>query len=124
MDKHTKKILIIEDDGRVSKVYETKFIQEGYIPVLVESGEHATKKIVHEKPDLIILDLMVPKKDGFAILKEIKGNSIIANIPIIVLTNLGGRDDHERALGLGANDYMVKSENSIQHIVDNIKKYV
>ena len=124
MDEHKKKILIIEDDEHVSKVYEMKFLKEGYDTALVANGEQAVEKVVSEKPALIILDLMVPKKDGFAILEEIKKNPIVASIPILVLSNLGGKGDQERALALGANDYMVKVENSMQDVIERAKKYL
>lgn len=124
MDEHKKKILIIEDDEHIARVYEMKFLKEGYNTVLVANGEQAVEKVTSEKPNLIILDLMVPKKDGFAILEEIKNNSSIASIPVLVLSNLGGKDDRERALGLGANDYMVKVENSMQEVIDRAKKYL
>jgi two-component system phosphate regulon response regulator PhoB/two-component system alkaline phosphatase synthesis response regulator PhoP len=124
MDEHKKRILIIEDDEHVSKVYEMKFSKEGYNTVLVVNGERAVEKVTSEKPDLIILDLMVPKKDGFAILEEIKKNPSTASIPVLVLSNLGGKGDQERALGLGANDYMIKVENSMQDVIERAKKYL
>ncbi|MFZ2303609.1 MAG: response regulator [Minisyncoccia bacterium] len=124
MDEHKKKILIIEDDEHVSRVYEMKFSKEGYNTVLVASGDQAVEKVVSEKPNLIILDLMVPKKDGFVVLEEIKNNPNIANIPVLVLSNLGGKGDQERALAFGANEYMVKVENSMQEVIDRAKKYL
>ena len=124
MDEHKKKILIIEDDEHVSKVYEMKFLKEGYSTVLVANGEQAVEKVTSEKPNLIILDLMVPRKDGFAILEEIKKNPSTASIPVLVLSNLGGKDDQKRALGLGANDYMVKVENSMQEVIERAKKFL
>ena len=124
MDEHKKKILIIEDDEHVSKVYEMKFLKEGYSTVLVANGEQAVEKVTSEKPNLIILDLMVPRKDGFAILEEIKKNPSTVSIPVLVLSNLGGKDDQKRALGLGANDYMVKVENSMQEVIERAKKFL
>jgi len=124
MDEHKKKILIIEDDEHVSKVYEMKFSKEGYSTVFVSNGEEAVEKITSEKPDLIILDLMVPKKDGFVILGEIKKNSSTASIPVLVLSNLGGKSDQDRALGLGANEYMVKVNYSMQEVIDRAKSYL
>ncbi|HAS85003.1 MAG TPA: response regulator [Candidatus Yonathbacteria bacterium] len=124
MDEHKKKILIIEDDEHVSRVYEMKFLKEGYNTVLVANGEQAVEKVKSERPNLIILDLMVPKKDGFAILEEIKKNPSTAGIPVLVLSNLGGKDDQKRAVELGANDYMVKVENSMQEVIDRAKSYL
>lgn len=122
MDK--KKILIIEDDEHVSKVYEMKFSKEGYSTVFVSNGEEAVEKITSEKPDLIILDLMVPRKDGFVILEEVKSTPSVSNIPIIVLSNLGGKSDQDRALALGAKEYMVKVNYSMQEVIDRAKSYL
>lgn len=124
MGEQKKKILIIEDDEHVSKVYEMKFTKEGYNTVFVANGEEAVEKITSERPDLIILDLMVPRKDGFMILGEIKKNSNTANIPVIVLSNLGGKGDQDRALALGANEYMVKVNYSMQEVLDKAKGYL
>lgn len=124
MEEHKKKILIIEDDEHVSKVYEMKFSKEGYETIFVASGEEAVEKITSEKPNLIILDLMVPKKDGFAILEEIKKNPSVSSIPVIVLSNLGGNGDQERARSLGASDYMVKVNYSMQEVIDKAKSYL
>lgn len=124
MNAHKKKILIIEDDEHVSKVYEMKFSKEGYDTILVTNGEEAVEKITSERPDLIILDLMVPKKDGFAVLEEIKKDQGTAGIPVLVLSNLGGKGDQERALALGANEYMVKVNYSMQEVIDRAKSYL
>ena len=124
MDEHKKKILIIEDDEHISRVYEMRFLKDGYNTVLVANGEQAVEKVTSEKPNLIILDLMVPRKDGFAILEEIKKNPSTVSIPVLVLSNLGGKDDQKRALGLGANDYMVKVENSMQEVIERAKKFL
>ena len=124
MGEHKKKILIIEDDEHISRVYEMRFLKDGYNTVLVANGEQAVEKVTSEKPNLIILDLMVPRKDGFAILEEIKKNPSTASIPVLVLSNLGGKDDQKRALGLGANDYMVKVENSMQEVIERAKKFL
>lgn len=124
MDEHKKKILIIEDDEHVSRVYEMKFSKEGYSTVFVTNGEEAVEKVVTERPDLIILDLMIPKKDGFAILEEIKKDPALAKIPVLVLSNLGGKGDQDRAMSLGANEYMVKVNYSMQEVIDRAKSYL
>lgn len=124
MDEHKKKILVIEDDEHVSKVYAMKFAKEGYDTVFVTNGEVAVEKITTEKPNLIILDLMIPRKDGFAILEEIKKIPDVSSIPVIVLSNLGQQTDKDRAIGLGANEYMVKVNFSMQEVVDRAKSYL
>lgn len=124
MDERKKKILIIEDDEHVSKVYEMKFSKEGYDTIFVTNGEDGVEKIAIEKPDLIILDLMVPRKDGFVVLEEIKKNPDLAKIPVLVLSNLGQQSDKDRAIALGANEYFVKVSHSMQEVVDRAKSYL
>lgn len=84
-------------------------------------GEEGLRKIYGEKPDLIILDLMLPKKDGFEILKEIKDNKDVKDIPVIILSNLGQDNDIKRGLELGAVDFLVKIDYSIAKVVEKIK---
>lgn len=116
--------MIVEDDEHISKVYEIKLNKEGMGTLLARDGEEAISKIKNEKPDIILLDLMVPKKDGFEVLTEIKKDSNLANIPVIVLSNLGQQADQDRALGLGANEYLVKVDISIQGVIEKVKGYL
>ncbi|MFZ2831864.1 MAG: response regulator [Minisyncoccia bacterium] len=124
MSEHKKKILIVEDDEHIVRVYEMKFVREGYEIIVTANGEVAIEKITSEKPDLIILDLMVPKKDGFMVLEEIKKIPLLAKIPVLVLSNLGQQSDKDRARALGANDYMVKVDYSMQEVVERAKSYL
>ncbi len=119
-----KKIFIVEDDDHVSKVYELKFSKEGFETSFEKTGEDAVSRIAAEKPDLIILDLMLPKRNGFAILEEIKKNPDIASIPVLILSNLGQKGDQDRALALGAKEYLVKVNHSMQEVVDKAKSYL
>ncbi len=116
--------MIVEDDEHISKVYEIKLAKEGIESSLAKDGEEAVAKITSEKPDLIILDLMIPKKDGFEVLEEIKKNPDTAGIPVIVLSNLGQQTDQDRALHLGANEYLVKVDNPIQEVINKVKGYL
>ena len=124
MDTNKKKVMIVEDDEHISKVYEIKLAKEGYATSLAVDGDEAVAKITSEKPDLILLDLMIPKKDGFGVLEDIKKVPSLAGIPVIVLSNLGQQSDQDRALGLGANEYLVKVDYPIQEVVDRIKGYL
>lgn len=119
-----KKLLIVEDDEHVSKVYEVKFSKEGYEVIFARNGEEGVEKITKEKPDLIILDLMMPKKDGFVVLEEIKKVPDLSKIPVMILSNLGQETDKERALALGANEYLVKIDYSMQEVIDKAKSYL
>lgn len=124
MDTNKKKIMVVEDDEHISKVYEIKFAKEGIDVVLARDGEEAVVKITAEKPDVILLDLMIPKKDGFGVLEEIKKNPELVNIPVIILSNLGQKSDQDRALALGANEYLVKVDYSIQEVINKAKGYL
>lgn len=124
MDTNKKKVMIVEDDEHISKVYEIKLAKDGITTILARDGEEAVVKIIAEKPDMILLDLMVPKKDGFGVLEEIKKIPDLAKIPVIVLSNLGQQSDQERALALGANEYLVKVDYPIQDVIDKVKGYL
>ena len=124
MNENKKKVMIVEDDEHISKVYEIKLAKEGLATSLARDGEEAVVKITAEKPDLIILDLMIPKKDGFMVLEEIKKNPELVNIPVIILSNLGQKSDQDRTLALGENEYLVKVDYPIQEVIDKVKGYL
>jgi DNA-binding response OmpR family regulator len=119
-----KKILIVEDDEHISKVYEIKLAKEGFTTSLARDGEEAVAKIIAEKPALVLLDLMLPKKDGFGVLTDMKNDPALASIPVIVLSNLGQQADQDRALSLGAREFLVKVDYPIQEVVDKVKQYL
>lgn len=122
--KKDKKVLIIEDDVQISKVYKIQLEKENIEAILIKDGEKAMEVIEKEKPDLIILDLMMPKRDGFWVLENIKKNKEYINIPILVISNLGQSDDKKRSLDLGATEHLVKIDQSIKDIVQKIKGYL
>lgn len=124
MNPTGKKVIIAEDDEHISKVYEIKLVREGINVLVARDGEEAIAKILTEKPDLVILDLMIPKKDGFAVLEEVRKDPAIAHIPILVLSNLGQQKDQERAMSLGANEYLIKVDYPIQDVVNKVKGYL
>lgn len=124
MNENKKKVMIVEDDEHISKVYEIKFAKAGIDTFLARDGEEAVAKIAVEKPDVVLLDLMLPKKDGFGVLEDIKKVPELAKIPVIILSNLGQKSDQDRALALGANEYLVKVDYPIQEIVDKVKGYL
>lgn len=124
MTNSKKKVLIIEDDDHISKVYEIKLKNDMVEIILARDGEEGLERIISQKPDLVLLDLMIPKRDGFSVLEEVKKNSVTRNIPVLVLSNLGQKSDMDKAMALGAEDYLVKVSFSIQEVVDKIKKYL
>jgi len=115
------KVLIIEDDQRINKVYNLKLAMDGIETATAIDGEEGLRKVYSESPDLILLDLMLPKKSGFEILKEIKSNPKTKDIPVIILSNLAQEKEKEEGMALGAIDYIVKSNVSIQQIMEKVK---
>jgi DNA-binding response OmpR family regulator len=122
MDNNKKRIVIIEDDEHVSKIYEVKFAKEGIATSFARDGEEGMAKILTEKPDLVILELMLPRKDGFA--EEIKNTPDLIHIPVLVLSNLGGASDIERTLALGAKEHLIKVNHSMQEVIDKANEYL
>jgi len=116
-----KKILIIEDDRSLQNALVEILVQEGFEAMSAFDGEEGIKKAGGESPDLILLDIILPKKDGYEVLEEIK-KSPQKDIPILILTNLEEIDNVQRALDLGATTFMVKSDFSLRDIVEKIKE--
>jgi len=117
-----KKILIIEDDPFLSEMYSTKLIQEGFETEIAINGKQGMDKIKNIKPDLILLDIVLPKMDGFEILESVKKNSKLKNIPIVLLTNLGQKNEIEKGLSLGADEYIIKAHFTPTAVVTKIKE--
>ncbi len=117
-----KRILFIEDEAALQKTFGEIIGQEGYEMISALNGEIGLNLAKTEKPDLILLDLVLPKIHGFEVLKELKENEVTKNIPIIVLTNLEGIGDVEKAIELGATTYLVKAQYKLEEVVDKIKK--
>lgn len=116
------KILLIEDDPFLLSMYATKFELEGFEIISADDGEKALKTAGKEKPDIILLDVLLPKMDGFEVLKELKKNEETKAAPVILLTNLSQRDDVEKGLALGAVDYLIKAHFMPTEVVEKIKK--
>lgn len=117
-------VLIIEDDKFLSKIYKTKLAKEGIDVEFAADGEEGLKKMKSAKPKVILLDLIMPKLDGFGVLEAKKKDAALKKIPVLVLTNLGQDDDAQRAKKLGAKDFIVKSDSSIKDVVEKIKAYL
>lgn len=116
-----KKILIAEDEDILLNVLKDRFEAEGWKVSVAINGEEAIKIIKESPPDLVLLDLLMPKKNGFEVLKEINDNPELKNLPIIVLSNLGGDDDIKKALSLGAKDYFVKTQHPMSEVVEKVE---
>ena len=118
----SKKILIIEDDSFLQGLASTKLEKEGFDVMGAGNSDEATKILDAETPDLILLDLVLPGTDGFGILKKVRENLKTVNTPVIVFSNLSDDRDIKRAKELGATDYMVKSNFTLDELSDQIKK--
>lgn len=117
-----KSIILVEDDEFLAELYATKLKLEGYEIYLALDGEKGLKLIKEKKPNLILLDIILPKKDGFEILKIIKADKELKNIPVILLTNLSQKDEVKKGLDLGANDYLIKAHFMPSEVVKKIKQ--
>ena len=116
-----KKILFIEDESALQKTFGEILRQEGYEMISALDGETGLRLAKSEKPDLILLDLILPKMHGFEVLKKLKEDKETKDIPVIVLTNLEKIEDVDKALELGATTYLVKAQYSLEEIVEKIK---
>jgi DNA-binding response OmpR family regulator len=117
-----KKIVFVEDEEALQKTLGEILKQEGYEVALASDGEAGFSLIKSEKPDLILLDLILPKMDGFEVLKRLKADIDCKDIPVIVLTNLEGIGDVGKAIELGATTYLVKAQYSLDEVLEKIKK--
>lgn len=115
--KQKKKILVIEDDRTLARLYATKIEKSGYEVAVAFDGEEGLEKVSSFQPAGVLLDIIIPKLDGFSVLAEMKKNSNMKNIAVILLTNLGQDDDVSKGKELGARDYLVKSEFTPSEIV-------
>ena len=115
------RILIVEDDKFLIKLYNDKLTRAGLEVSMAISGEEGLAKVENEKPDIVLLDVILPQKNGFDILSELKLNPDTKNIPVIILTNLGQESDIKTGLDLGAEDYLVKTDFSINKLPEKVK---
>lgn len=120
--QHPKKILLVEDDDALAGVYETRLSAEGFETRRVPNGEDALAATIEYKPDLILLDVMMPKVSGFDVLDILRNTPETTNVKVIMLTALSQESDKQRAQDLGVDDYLVKSQVVIADVVDRIKK--
>lgn len=116
-----KKILLVEDDEALANVYKSRLDLEGFETKEVNNGEDALSTAIAFKPDLILLDAMMPKISGFDVLDILRNTAETANIRVIMLTALSQPKDKERAESLGVDDYLVKSQVVIGDVVERVK---
>jgi len=116
------KVLVVEDDRFLVSAYRAKLEKAGYEVQIASDGDEALAVLKTFTPDVMLLDLVMPRRDGFSTLEEIKKDAKLAKIPVIVTSNLGQKEDIDKAMGLGANDYIIKSDLSIDELVSKVQK--
>ncbi|MDD3190413.1 MAG: response regulator [Candidatus Pacebacteria bacterium] len=121
MDPKKNKILIVEDDSYISDMYKIKLEEEGCSVHVAPDGENGLELADKVMPDIILLDVVMPKMDGFAVLQNLRGNEKFNNTPIVMLTNLGQKESVERGLKSGADDYIVKAHFTPSEVVSKIE---
>ena len=115
-----KKILIVEDDTFLSNAYRVKLTKAGFEVKNAFDGAEALELLQTFTPDLILLDIVMPKKDGFATLEELKSNEKWKNIPIILASNLGQKEDMDRGMQLGASEFFIKTDFTLNDVIKKI----
>ena len=118
------KIVLAEDDKFISRAYQDGLQRAGFTITTAYDGNEAVAKIKEVKPDLILLDIIMPEKNGFEVIEEIKQDAALSAIPIIILSNLGQDSDIQKGRALGANDYLIKSNLSMSEVIEKIKMYL
>ncbi len=118
------KIILVEDDKFIARAYKDGLERAGFEVEVVSDGLEAIGKIRAEHPDLILLDLILPGKNGFEILEEIQMADELRSLPVVALSNLGQDTDIQKAKSLGAVDYLVKTDYSMREVIERIKEHL
>ena len=119
-----KKILLIEDDPFLSSLLGNRLKKEGMEVISVKNGSEVLKSMADNRPDLALLDIILPDKSGFELLGDMKSDPQISKIPVVIISNLGQDSDVEKGKELGAVDYIIKAKVSIDDLVNKVKDYL
>lgn len=122
MANDKKTILLAEDDEMISGMYKTKLEQAGFEVLAATNGSDALELALDNKPDLVLLDIIMPQLDGFTVLERLKMSAKTKSIPVYLLTNLGTEEDIEKGKGLGAKDYLVKANLTPTEVLSKVKE--
>ncbi|MBI5078129.1 MAG: response regulator [Candidatus Yonathbacteria bacterium] len=117
-------VLIVEDEDFLVRALKDNLVFEGHSVSVAMDGEAVFDEMKKKRPNLVLLDLLLPKKNGFDVLKDIRSNPEYRLIPVVILSNLGEDSEIKRALELGANDYFVKSQHPIQEVMEKVREYL
>jgi DNA-binding response OmpR family regulator len=118
------KILIVEDEEILRKVLQEKFAEEHFDVKTAVDGGAVVPLVKSWQPDLVLLDIILPKQDGLSVLQELKADADLRSIPVIITSNLGEDEKIKQALKLGAVDYLVKTQHPVQEIIDKVKHHL
>jgi DNA-binding response OmpR family regulator len=118
------KIVLAEDDKFISMAYSDGLRRAGYEVFTAFDGVEALKKIREVRPDIILTDIIMPEKNGFEVLEEIKKDGALKKIPVLILSNLGQETDIQKGRELGANDFLIKANYSMTEVIEKINKYL
>lgn len=119
-----KKILIVEDDDSLANVYMTRLTAEGFMVRHVGNGEDALAAAINYRPDLVLLDIMMPKVSGFDVLDILRNTDKTANLKIVILSALSQDSDVDKAKQLGVDEYLIKSQTVISDVIEKIKQHL
>jgi CheY-like chemotaxis protein len=119
-----KKILLVEDEEIILDLLQRKLTKEGYEILVARDGDEGLKIMREVKPDLILLDIVMPKMGGFEVMEEMQKDKELSKIPVIVISNSGQPVELDRAQKLGAKDWLIKTEFDPQEVVDKVKKQI
>lgn len=122
--KKTTQVLIVEDDRFLRDLLQQKLTKEGFNTIAAVDGEEGLRMAKEKTPQLILLDLILPGVDGFEVLHKMKSDDTLRAIPVIVLSNLGQKEDMERAMSAGADDFMVKAHFTPTEIVSKVRELI
>ncbi len=115
---------MIDDDEFIRKIYSSDWIERGWQVLLAQDGEEGLAKIISEKPDIVVLDVIMPKKNGFEVLTELKNQGLISKIPVIVFSHLVQPEDQAKARALGAVDYLNKDTTNFDSMYQIIMSHI
>ncbi len=118
------KVLLVEDEETLSSIVKNELEDAGYNVFAAKDGEDALSVAIDSKPDVVLLDLVLPKKGGLDVLEDFKKNELLKNIPVIILSNLAENENIKKALSLGAKDYFIKAQHPISDIAQKIKECI
>ena len=119
-----KTILLVEDDPFLIDIYTTKLKEAGFSVVVAVEGEESLKKIAEEKPDIVLLDIVLPNVDGWEVLRKIRKDQKLKDLKVVILSNLGRKEEVEKGKKLGAVKYLIKAHHTPSEVVEEVKKIV